>query len=164
MRWHEIKSAPGFSISDTGLVRNDRYDAIIPWKLNDDGYRCTFVYVNAHQTRLLNHIEVAKAFIQEDLDGYDVHHINHDRSDASLDNLMVLTESEHRSLTRMENNGIPLEKLIMVCEELQEADLTFDEILTKYGISRKVLLNIIYNFTYKEVTKHYDFSDVSGID
>ena len=159
--WKPLMYDPNFSISDRGEIRNNKFNFIVPISGYKRGYPYITIFINGRPRKMYIHIEVARHFICDDLEGMQVHHKNHDRSDASVNNLQVLPISTHMSLTRMESNNGMSEKLVrMICNDAQKAYLSFDEINKKYALGKGVLKNIIMGKTYKHITQEYDFSDL----
>lgn len=86
MIWKKISDYP-YSVSDTGLVRNDRTGRILRRQINPHGYYIIRLSVECKPTTFLVHRLVANAFIPNPNDYPEVNHIDGNTLNASADNL-----------------------------------------------------------------------------
>lgn len=88
--WAKIEKYPGYSVSDTGDVRNDNTGLILkPTRLGD------YLGVKLHNRKVYIHHLVAEAFISPRAPGFEVNHINGIKSDNRVSNLEWATHSEN---------------------------------------------------------------------
>ena len=84
MKWERIPQYPGYSVSDTGIVRRDRGNKALAQRPANGGLR---VHIGG-QTAMVHNL-VLRAFTgRPPVKGYYPKHENGDRFDNRLDNLM----------------------------------------------------------------------------
>lgn len=86
MTWKKIPDYP-YSVSDTGLVRNDRTGRILKRQVNTWGYYTVSLSVGCKPVMFLVHRLVACAFIPNPNDYPEVNHIDGNTLNTSVDNL-----------------------------------------------------------------------------
>lgn len=93
LKWHRTNKEKVLNIKprEDGYIR-------IHWR---DGKRVLGKYL---------HIAVWEAFNGEVPNGYDVHHINHNPSDNRLENLELITKTEHAIMHNKDKIGIKYKK------------------------------------------------------
>lgn len=102
MRIEEWKMIPGYEglymVSNYGRVKNCRNDKIRKLQTYENGY----VYVHLRNKEIsecpLVHILVAQVFLPNPKNKPEVHHIDRDRSNNCVENLMWVTKEEHAAL------------------------------------------------------------------
>ena len=95
MRWKEISGYENiYSVSDTGMVRNDRTGNLIgQWICH--GYLYVKLCNNYRSETKRVHRLVAEAFCKKEVGKTDVNHINGDKQDNRAENLEWVTKSEN---------------------------------------------------------------------
>lgn len=96
MKWKKIEGYENYSVSDTGLVRNNATEKLIsPYATKKGGYLRLGLGNNGIRKNFLVHRLVAQAFIPNP-DNFDtVDHINGDRTDNRVENLQWLSNRDN---------------------------------------------------------------------
>lgn len=81
------------------VIRNSRTGHILTQSMNNVGY--LFVHING-AARLVHRI-VAQQFINNNIDGMDVNHINGNRIDNRIENLEIITHSDNLAIRKRFN-------------------------------------------------------------
>lgn len=145
-------------ISNTGKLLYKRA-GISYGSPDSSGYMAGTIKLNGKDRKILVHREVARAFINPDIDGKDVHHKNGNRSDNRVENLEIIDHSDHARLTLKENNiSLTPEVVNKICIDIIDNKLSPAELGDKYGVGTYVIYTIIERKTYKEISSKYDFS------
>ena len=92
MKWTKIDNHPNYSVSNTGLVRNDKTGRILKHHVSNSGY----LYVNIQHDMCYVHRLVAKAFLPQPKHKPCVNHINGDKQDPRVENLEWVDYYENR--------------------------------------------------------------------
>lgn len=98
--WKPLKGYEGiYDISDYGLIyshpRKGTKGGYSYGKPNKENYLTMVFSKNGIETRKRINILVYETFVGEVPNGYEIHHINHNRQDNRLENLCALLSSEH---------------------------------------------------------------------
>lgn len=108
MRWKQIEGYEKYSVSDTGLVRNDLTGkTLIPFVTKKGGYLRLNLTENGKQKKHLVHRLVAQAFVPNPNNLETVDHINGDKTDNRVENLQWLSNQDN---TKRFWNGISDER------------------------------------------------------
>ncbi len=99
--WRKIKGYP-YSVSSEGDVRYDRTKQCLKHQKSKRGGYYPFVnlYKNGKSKNYTVHKLVAAAFIGERPRGYQIHHKDGDKTNASASNLEYLSVKEHNKKKR----------------------------------------------------------------
>lgn len=84
----------GYTICEDGTIFN-KDGSVKRLNLNPKGYLTSNWYYNGKLNCHLAHTVIWRAFFGNIPDGYEVDHINNNRSDNRLDNLQLLTKSQN---------------------------------------------------------------------
>lgn len=107
--WRQCKSFPEYEVSDTGLVRKG--GTLRKLQYHAYGYTMVFITAKPKQLKLCVHRLVAEAFYGPGPAGYEVDHINGDKTDNSAANLRWLPMRENRSRKRSRKDGLTAREL-----------------------------------------------------
>lgn len=98
-----------------GKRKRDDYEFGGHEKLRDDGYIKVYTPDHPKATKdgyVMKHHLVMEHHIGQNIpDGYVVHHINHNRADNRIENLMLMTFSEHASLHMKERHNARMKQI-----------------------------------------------------
>lgn len=119
MRWSKIDEFP-YSVSDTGLVRNDRTRKILKGRVLPNGY--AYVRLGSFKKNFYIHRLVAACFIENPDAKHEVNHIDGNKLNNCVDNLEWVTHSEnnihkYRVLGFQNENLFKSRRKRVVCEE-----------------------------------------------
>ena len=110
-QWKIINEFPQYSVSNLGRVKNNRTNHIMVGGFDRDGYRQVIISYHKHQYNRRICRLVAIAFIPNP-NGYDVvHHINHNKTDNRVENLVWADRREHQSMHNMERLPKPVDQI-----------------------------------------------------
>lgn len=100
----EIPDIPGYFVTPEGVIwkyNNHKYKwAIIRQQSHKSGYKAFQPYINGKRCVKYVHRGVCSAFYGARDRGYEAHHINGDRHDNTINNLVWMPKAEHRSLRK----------------------------------------------------------------
>lgn len=140
------------------------------------GYK--YVYLPDHELanaagKVYEHIYFVCFDKQEPIpDGMVVHHIDRDRTNNTLDNLIVLSNEEHAKLHQTEDNGsIYLSSKCPVCDTEIEYTVSTERTYcsnncksmarTKFDISKEDLEELVWQYPTTKVAEKLGVSDVA---
>ena len=87
-----------YMVSDLGRVKNCRTGKLRKLQTYENGYVYVHLRNKEISDNLLVHILVAQVFLQNPKNKPEVHHIDRDRSNNCVENLMWVTKEEHAAL------------------------------------------------------------------
>ena len=100
----EIPDIPDYFITPMGVIwkyNNLKYKwAIIRQQSHKSGYKAFQPYIDGKRCVKYVHRAVCSAFYGARDRGYEAHHLNSDRHDNTLDNLVWMPKAEHRALRK----------------------------------------------------------------
>ena len=97
--WKPIKEFNGeYEVSNDGRVRKRSGEILRVYKGKIHGYMSASFYINGVSCTRLVHRLVADAFIEHKEERNQVHHIDEDRTNNNVKNLMWVTPKEHGKL------------------------------------------------------------------
>jgi hypothetical protein len=94
--WKQIQNFPLYEVSTLGRVKRIETGKILKL-VRKGGYNKIQLFDNGMQKRPAVHRLVAKAFIENPENKPDIHHIDHDKGNNCVDNLMWVTSQENNS-------------------------------------------------------------------
>ena len=99
--WKPIKGYEGkYEISNLGGVRNrKRGNKLLPYR-DGRNHLKVGLHHDGKQKHVFVHRLIYEAFVGEIPDGYVIHHIDHNQFNNCVDNLKLMSRSEHMSLHR----------------------------------------------------------------
>lgn len=93
MRWTEVFE--NYLVSDTGIVRNKKSGRILKISTSPKGYKFYQLRENGKSKTILVSRLVYQKFVGEIPDGYDINHIDGDKSNNHYSNLEAITHHEN---------------------------------------------------------------------
>ena len=90
-----VECGENYSVSTLGNVRNDKSGRILKHMIVPNGYHHVSVYKNRKQKQCVVHRLVAIAFIPNDENLPIIDHIDHDKTNNTLENLRWCTQKEN---------------------------------------------------------------------
>lgn len=93
--WQSVKDYDNYQVSDLGRIRNVITRNVLKSSDNGNGYLRVDLYKNGTRKKQFVHRLVAKMFLNNSFNLPEVNHIDHVRTNNSLDNLEWVTSSEN---------------------------------------------------------------------
>lgn len=111
MNWKKIDGFDNYSVSDTGLVRNDTTGRVLTVFNGSTGYKIVHLRKGGKMKNFKLHRLIASAFISNPQNLKCVNHINGNKQDNRIENLEWCTHSQnnahsYRTLGRSSYNAI----------------------------------------------------------
>jgi hypothetical protein len=166
--WKDIAGYEGtYQVSNMGRVRS--LDRIIKCANRDDmrkkgqiirpyvdrnGYLLVLLTVQKVKTHLEVHRAVMNAFVGPLPPGHHTHHINDNRTDNRLENMVYLTKSVHTSVTHRGENARCArlkEPQVLEIKKLLAAGVHFLDIAPLFGVHGNTIQDIKHNRTWKHL-------------
>lgn len=94
-KWVPIKGLSNYEVSDKGRVKNSKTGRIMKSNKNSRGYEVICLRHNNTQVTKRVHRLVADNFYDGDHEGFDVNHIDGNKTNNNLSNLEFCTRSEN---------------------------------------------------------------------
>lgn len=99
-QWKRIEHSNAYSVSDDGMVRNDRNSRILNPPIMKNGYRCACLSISGKRKFVYVHRLVAMAFAPGFRDGLHVNHIDGNKLNNRYSNLEWCTQAENNAHAR----------------------------------------------------------------
>lgn len=159
-----------YSISNTGVVRNDERDRILKTATDSWGYEIVGLTHNGKERNVFIHILVATAFIPNPENKPEVNHKDGIKSHNYVSNLEWVTTSENilhayktglRKNRKKHNKRPSKETVELVCKLLEENELSQKQIGDICGVSRQFVGKILHGDSpkiYENIISKYDIS------
>lgn len=93
--WIPMKEIPDYEVSNEGRVRNAKTKRILKTNHNQKGYEQICLRKNKEPVTRSVHRVVADSFFAGDHDGYDVNHIDGNKTNNHISNLEFCTRKEN---------------------------------------------------------------------
>lgn len=122
-------------------------DRILKPDVNSCGYLRVTLCKNNVTKRVSLHRLVYESFVGPINEGMQIHHINEDKKDNRLENLMVTTPKENSHLSSIKA-GYKLRKGDVL--RIRKANMSVKEVCVKYGVSPRHALRVIKNERWVE--------------
>jgi len=168
--WKPIPDFPGYEASSLGRIRSfrgfngkiaDKPHFIKPQKHRLGYLQITLSIANKRITKTV-HSLVLKSFIDKPSAKHQACHLNGDRGDSRLENLIWGTVKENSS-HRFDHGTMIMgeevhtsilndEKVISICEEIKKGE-SLKVLAIKYGVHRKTINCIKLKRTWKHITR-----------
>ena len=103
LQWKTISECKKYSVSNSGLVKNNKTGKTLKPYDNGNGYQKVTLCDNGKVKRLFVHRLVAMAFVEGYKEGLTVDHINAKRDDNNYKNLQWMTLEENVKKAHMMN-------------------------------------------------------------
>ena len=154
MQWKKIEGYDNYSVSDTGLVRNDTTGKLLKAFDLDTGYTIIHLYKNKKMKNLKLHRVIAQAFIPNPKQEKCINHINGNRHDNRIENLEWCSHSEnnihsYRTLGRSSSNAIRAMSVAkykpVLCVETKEVYESVKQASEKTGVCRANISKCLTN-------------------
>ena len=158
MKYKKIDDYNRYSVSDTGLVRNDKTGRILKGA-NSKGYPMVSLYKSGKYKKFAIHRLVGKAFIDNPENKPTINHKNGFKDDNRVENLEWMTYSENLqhaydtelSVAKGEHNGQSklTEKDILEIRAIKGK--TQRSIAAQYGVKENTIWAIINRRNWKHI-------------
>lgn len=148
--WKQVKGFPGYSVSDTGLIRSDRSERILSLSENQFGVVCVGMMKDGEQKHRSVPLLVIKAFNPHHRDAFDTPvNLDGDRHNNHIDNLVWRPRWFAIKYNRQfrEPHPYPIREMI---EDLKTGEISPNsfECAKRYGLLETDLILSIINRTY----------------
>lgn len=177
--WRPVVGYEGsYSVSSLGRVRSeDRLAAghrgcvrrirgrVLARRINSSGYVHVALLRDGRASHVANHLLVARAFIGPIPDGMEVNHLDGDKTNASAENLEIVTPSENvrhayrtglksGAAIRCERNGRALLSSVEVLwlrEGYASGRATLRSLATTLGVGITTVGHVVHRHTWREM-------------
>ena len=95
MKWVNVKNLPLYEVSENGDIRNTKTGRILKTNINQRGYETVCLHNKGKQINARVHRIVADSFYDGDHSGYDVNHIDGNKTNNAVNNLEWCTRKEN---------------------------------------------------------------------
>jgi hypothetical protein len=152
MIWKQIKDFPSYEVSDTGMVRHIKTKSEKIF-YSHNKYLIASLYEKKAKKKLKRfvHVLVFEAFVREKNSNEEIHHIDKNRSNNSLENLEILETKFHRQHHFNEgrkifaNQSLTKEKVL----DIKSSSLSRKELAEKYGVSYYCIYSVLKRITWQ---------------
>lgn len=143
--WRQCDKFNNYEVSSEGRVRNKKTGRIIKTSINERGYEYVCLRDNGLQYTRRVHRLIADSFIEGDHDKLDVAHLDGDRSNNRVDNLIVKTRSENMQDSFRKGRRQTHRMKRIMCVETGEIFESITDCAKKMGTSREAVSRCVNN-------------------
>lgn len=163
--WELIKDFEDYKISNMGRVVSLRSNTILIQNLDSNQYHRFMLWKNNKNTGINTHILVANYFLGDRPEGYQINHIDGNKSNNKVSNLEYITASENMKhaydigLHPGVYNSLNEEEVHQICKLFKEnnGNISPNSIINKLKLktSTSNIKLIKYRKTWVRISKHY---------
>ena len=162
-----MKDVFGYKVLEDGTVLSKRSGLPLRWSDNGKGYKISAISVDGKRIPISHHQIVATAYHGDCPDGYEVGHLDDDRSNNHPNNLKYVTKSDNNKQSYLNGNRsavgfnnanckITEEKIIKICNALNsESKINISELARRLGVSRATINNIRSGKQWSHISSKY---------
>lgn len=150
--WTKILEVPGYSISNYGRVKNDKFDKLLKPSIDKNSYYRYGLYTGTKVINRVAHRLVAIHFIPNFENKEQVNHIDGNKQNNHMSNLEWVTNQENITHAWRNNLMSPRPGIKHHNCKLTEQDVFEIIELVKNGTPRKIISEI-YNIAKGQVTR-----------
>jgi hypothetical protein len=167
MNWRYVNNSnEKYEVSDTGLVRSKLKSCkTLSQKTKTNGYKEVNLYFKPNVSKMCYvHRIVVESFIGEIPLGFEINHIDGDKSNNNLSNLQIVTPSENRvhchhvlgkkiKVYKGSEHGMAKtsEDVVLMLRDGHKNGETPTDLALKHGIKRSTVCKIVYRETWKHI-------------
>lgn len=164
-KWEPIKDFENYKISNMGRVVSLKTNTVLIQNLNGRGYYRFMVWKNNKNTGIDTHVLVTNYFLGDKPTGYQINHIDGDKSNNKVSNLEYITPSENMQHARDNNlhpgayNSLSEDDVHRVCKLFEDngGDISPIKLISQLSITTSIsnVLRIKYRKNWVSISKNY---------
>lgn len=167
IEWKEINNYIGYSISNTGIIRNNKTGKILKQSVSNVGYKFVCIKPYGKYGKSINlylHKEVAVAFVENPENKQTVNHKDGNKTNNLAENLEWATQSEQlihafkKNLVKIPRGECrPNSKLteLQIHEILSNPQISGVDFSDKFGVSNRTISDIKRGKRWKHIFSLY---------
>ena len=165
---------PYYYISNTGLIYSTKLNRYLNFSTTYDGYlNVNLKTINGHIVRRVHRLLMMTFAPLENCDLFEVNHIDGNKTNNHINNLEWVNHDQnmkHASRTGLfvargeerENSKLSEDQVRIICQKIAEGKppkQISEEMNLKDCNIDKIVMNIINGYSWKHISKEYDFSN-----